>query len=329
MVGFRSHGHGGEDAQLGEGEGEGPERRPRLPDLRQPSGGGRALTVYTVGVTVQQHEAVMGTAPVSASGGIYSFLQGAHIQAMNEIEARSQSAESVPPTFAPIAVAELLWDVVRPRVGPGGREWLERAVAEIRPPLDRGAFAVAFTVCARRVGMAPLTPSTEELARLRESGMTWPLTSWGMDELTRSALLLRAAAALSPREFKTLVEESYHHGDNRERQAVLRALALLPAPDQFLPLAIEACRTSIQPLFEAIACENPYPAAHFPELNFNQMVLKALFTGVPLRRIVGLEGRITAELRRMAADYASERRAAARSIPPDIAHLLNEKGNPS
>jgi hypothetical protein len=71
-------------------------------------------------------------------------------------------------------------------------------------------------------------------------------------------------------------------------------------------------------VFEAIACENPYPAAHFPELNFNQMVLKALFTGVALERVIGLDGRVTPELARMANDYASERRAAGRSVPADI-----------
>jgi len=195
--------------------------------------------------------------------------------------------------------------------------------------LDRDAFAGAFTLSARRVGKALLALSGEELTRLQGSGVTWTLTGWGVDELSRSMLLLRAAAALPPREFETLVEECYGRGDSRERQAVLRSLALLPAADRFLALAVDACRTSIQPLFEAIACENPYPAAHFPELNFNQMVLKALFTGVALRRILGLEGRITTELRRMAADYASERRAAARSVPPDIDYVLGKERSPS
>ena len=89
---------------------------------------------------------------------------------------------------------------------------------------------------------------------------------------------------------------------------------------------MDACRSHIQPLFEAIACENPYPARHFPELNFNQMVLKVLFTGVALDRVVGLQARVTPELQRMAADYASERRAAGRSIPPDIWRLIGERG---
>ena len=53
------------------------------------------------------------------------------------------------------------------------------------------------------------------------------------------------------------------------------------------------------------------------------MVLKALFVGVAVDRIVGLDGRLTPELARMAADYASERRAAGRSVPSDIARLTS------
>ena len=74
----------------------------------------------------------------------------------------------------------------------------------------------------------------------------------------------------------------------------------------------------ILPLFEAVACENPYPARYFPKRNFNQVILKALFTGVPLSRVVGLSSRLNAELSRMAGDYASERRAAGRTVPSDI-----------
>ena len=104
---------------------------------------------------------------------------------------------------------------------------------------------------------------------------------------------------------------------------------MLPAPERFLGIAVDACRSHIQPLFEAIACENPYPARHFPELNFNQMVLKVLFTGVALERVLAFENRVTTELGRMAADYASERRAAGRSVPQDIGQLTGERGDQS
>jgi hypothetical protein len=222
-------------------------------------------------------------------------------------------------------VTRLLRDLVEARLEPEGRAWL-RSSAGLDAPLDREAFAGAFTAAARRVGRAAAAPGAEALPRLRAVGVTWPVDGWGLDELTRVALLSRAAEAMAPGAFEALVGETYEHGDSRERQGVLRGLALLPAPERFLSLAIEACRTSIQPLFEAIACENPYPAAHFPEPSFNQMVLKALFTGVALRRVLGLAGRITPELARMAADYASERRAAGRSVPADVCCLVDARG---
>jgi hypothetical protein len=74
------------------------------------------------------------------------------------------------------------------------------------------------------------------------------------------------------------------------------------------------------PLFESIACDNPYPERHFPTAQFNQLVLKALFVGLPLARVVGLAARRNDELSRMASDFAAERRAAGRPVPPDL-HL--------
>ncbi len=107
-------------------------------------------------------------------------------------------------------------------------------------------------------------------------------------------------------------------GDSGEQQSWLRSLPLLPHPERFLAAAIDACRTNILPQFESIACENPFPARYYPERNFNQLVLKALFNNLAMIRIVGLERRFNAELSRMADDYVSEREAAGRSVPADI-----------
>jgi hypothetical protein len=139
-------------------------------------------------------------------------------------------------------------------------------------------------------------------------------------------LLLLRAGGEAPGEIAELVAETYRTGDVAEKRAVTRALALLPEPSGFVDLAVNVCRTSVQPVFEGIACENPYPAAYFPEANFNQMVLKSLFTATRLARIAGLESRVTPELCRMAEAYASERRAAGRSVPEDIELLLNLGG---
>jgi hypothetical protein len=242
-------------------------------------------------------------------------------------EGARSSPLSPPPVASPLEIADGLLAVVRARANTPARDWLATAVGTARAPLDRSGFATAFALAARQAGRAAPEPEPAEIARLRAAGVTWPVAPWGLDGLTRAGLLLHAAAGLTPGEVEALVEECFLQGDTRERQAVLRTLALLPDPGRFVPLAVEACRTSVQPVFEAIACENPFPALYFPEQSFNQMVLKAIFIGVAVGRILGLEGRITAELRRMAADYASERRAAGRSVPVDVTYLLAENGS--
>jgi hypothetical protein len=221
-------------------------------------------------------------------------------------------------TLTSSQVEQLLRELVERRTATASREWLARSCAAIGGAPSRGALLEDFTAATRRLGRACLAPTEEEIARLAGAGVSWPIGTWGADELGRVTLLVAAAAHWPAAEMEALVDECYRQGDGAERQAVLRALPLLPAPERFLDIAVDACRSHIQPLFEAIACENPYPGLHFPELNFNQMVLKALFTGVALARILGLEGRVTPELSRMAADYASERRAAGRSVPQDI-----------
>ena len=111
------------------------------------------------------------------------------------------------------------------------------------------------------------------------------------------------------------VRDLFRRGEVRERIAVLRALPQLSGDN--VELAIDACRTNVVPVFEAIACDNPYPAKHFPDHAFNQMVLKALFVGASVAKIVGLAERTTDELVRMVEAYASERRAAGRPVPED------------
>jgi hypothetical protein len=224
-------------------------------------------------------------------------------------------------------LARFFCELVDRRAPLPGRAGFAQATEGAGVPFDHEVFLGAFAAMARQLGRTPLDLKPEENAYLQTLGIDWPIGGWGMDELGRVMLLL-VAARLPEAEFRTLVEQCYQQGDNRERQAVLRALPLLPRAASFLPLAVEACRTNIQPIFEAIACENPYPAVRFSELNFNQMVLKALFMGVPLKRIIGLEGRITPELMRMAHDYASERLAAGRSVPADLWYLTADRGSP-
>jgi hypothetical protein len=186
---------------------------------------------------------------------------------------------------------------------------------------DEKTFRESFVTATRKLGSAAVHLTAEENTELKGLGIIWLLCGT-LDELGRIWMLISAATHVPDDTFETLVLNCYEQGDVRERRAVLRALPLLPKGERFVAIAIDACRSSIQPMFEAVACENPYPAAHFPEPSFNQMVLKALFTGVALNRVIGLDARVTPDLTRMAKDYASERRAAGRSVPADLERLI-------
>jgi hypothetical protein len=191
------------------------------------------------------------------------------------------------------------------------RTWWTRAV-ERAPQGATAALLQAYTEASRQLGDTPLTPvTTDEGAELE---------GWTLEDAGRLVLLLARHHVLADEgRFAADALECYEQGDAREQRSWLRGVAHLPQPEQYRSIVIDACRTNILPLFEAVACENDYPARFFPDRNFNQMVLKALFNNIALARVRGLDRRANSELSRMARDYAAERRAAGRSVPGDIA----------
>ena len=219
----------------------------------------------------------------------------------------------------------MLLSIVRARSGEAGGSWLEQQCATAGKDVD--ALCSAYTMASARVGRAPLALDGPARGALAIAAPGLDASRWTLDDAARAALLLAAAERLSGDAFATVATTCFERGDAREQGSWLRAIALLPDPERFLSLSIDACRTNIIPLFESIACENPYPARFFPERNFNQMVLKSLFNSIALSRIVGREGRLNAELSRMAGDYAAERRAAGRTVPADIGLAISETGS--
>lgn len=203
---------------------------------------------------------------------------------------------------------DIAWLVqeVRRCSGPESASWLERALEGARRGDARSRFLTSYAGAARRLRPAAAAGADPRLV-----------------ERARCALLEAALEGLPEAAHVELVREVYRRGDNEERITVLRSLPELPAPQRFASIAIDACRSHVQIVFEAIACDNPYAARHFPAEAFQQLVLKVLFTGAPLSRVEGLEARRTAELTRMAADYASELRAAGRPVSRDVEHLAS------
>lgn len=214
-----------------------------------------------------------------------------------------------------MSTRDLLTRGIRDSVDGGAAAWLDEAIARVRQG-SQDALLDAYTATSTRLGAVPLVLPPGELPPDLAS---FPREVWTAEDAGRLVLLLaRSEAVADGQAFVADARACYEQGDAREQRSWLRGVAWLHGPERFLALVIDACRTNILPLFEAVACENPYPARYFPERNFNQLVLKALFNNVALSRIAGLDDRANAELARMAGDYAAERRAAGRSVPADI-----------
>ncbi len=196
--------------------------------------------------------------------------------------------------------------------------WLEGELPRIGSPYDPARFAGAYAATGRRV-RGPLSRVRQEDHRILAAVGVTDALAWPAPRVARVALLCAASDVLRPDAMVGLVAGLFRTGDNAEREALLGALSLLPEPRAYLTTALEACRTNVLSVFEAIACENPYPALYFPDDAFNRMILKSLFLGVSVLRIVDLERRANPELARMATDYAGERRAAGRPVPGEIA----------
>ena len=221
-------------------------------------------------------------------------------------------------------VDTVLSAALRATAAADARTWLDHAQAL---PVDgsRGPLLDAYARAAIHVGRGALTLSETALRDLRAAAPGVGFEHWTLDDAARALILIgRHRHGRPGRPFVDDAVACFEEGDAREQQSWLRALLLWPEAEFFLPYAIDACRSNVVPLFEALACENAYPARHFPDRNFNQMVLKALFNSIDLSRVVGLRSRLNAELSRMAGDYAAERVAAGRKVPSDVALAIGE-----
>jgi hypothetical protein len=215
------------------------------------------------------------------------------------------------------ALPERLLDLLAARGLDPQHAWLTASLARSTEDPELRVLRGAIAQAPRKLGRGPLSlhPSERDAHDLPE---LLGAAAWTLADLGRTALLLAAVERVAVAEQVELVAKLVRHGELGEQASLLRAFSLLPEPSRFVDIAIDACRTNAVDVFSAIALDNPYPAALFPEHNFNQMVLKALFIGAPVERIVGLERRASPELERMVFAYASERRAAGRSVPADV-----------
>lgn len=189
--------------------------------------------------------------------------------------------------------------------------WLVAAEARIRR--RPAAVHEEFPAAGRMVGRTPLYPGTDPQGLLHGC----------VDDLARARLMAALVEAAPAPTLDQEVAQLYHHGDDAERRAVLRAAPILPTTSVGTALALvtDALRTNDHRL--VAAAMGPFASRHLDQHQWRHGVLKCLFLGVPLAAVAGLRHRADTELTRMAADLAAERRAAGREIGPDLRALTD------
>jgi len=201
--------------------------------------------------------------------------------------------------------------------------WLDSELDRQRAGLDEQRLAIALGSVRRRLGKHALALSAEDIAQADAWRSGWQPQLWGTDEAARVALLL-ATDRNDNGAFSARVDKLCATAEINELIAYLKGFAVFPAPQALHARAREAARSSATPVFQAIACNNPYPFDYFDQPAWNQVVIKCIFVGAELESIVGLRARRNPELLAMLRDFVAERHAAGRPLPDNVHRFIAE-----
>jgi len=221
------------------------------------------------------------------------------------------------PVADPQASIALLRRWLEPAVPPDAAAWIGTEIERQQTGVDERRLGIAVGLVGRKIGRPALSLPRDEIEAATKLRAGWQPAHWSADEMARIAILL-ATYAGDDRAFAARVDRLCTTAEINEHVSYLKGFAIFPAGDELIGRAREGVRSSAGPVFEAIACRNPYPFDYFDEAAWNQMVVKSVFVGAPLDTIVGLNERRNPELVLMLRDFVAERHAAGRPLPDAV-----------
>lgn len=203
---------------------------------------------------------------------------------------------------------------------PESRAWISDA-AEVFQNTDSDPIKlmVLFSKAANEVkGGNHLEFNQLQQTHFKGNLILWNLNLYGAIDLARALFLLMLPEGRVEPFYRKLQE----FGSYEEQTFALKLLPFLLDGEALSPVVVNFLRANVQPVFEAIAINNPYPLFYFSEDAFNQMVLKTAFIGLDIKDIAGLTYRINPDLIAMMENYIKERKAAGRTVHPSILDLV-------
>ncbi len=203
-------------------------------------------------------------------------------------------------------------------------KWMEGKIDGIIKEKSSKDLYLTYSLMASKINPIPLDkmPSGEnEVIQYLET------QNANLLQIGRVYLLIRVLEA-DENFFFNKVENIIQVSDTGELETFLKFLVLMPNSGNYRNVAVEALRTNIATIFDAISLNNPYPSMFFNDQQWNQMYLKAAFMERDLSLITDIEARANKDLVRIISDYAHERWAASRKVDPyfwrPVGRFLND-----
>jgi hypothetical protein len=216
--------------------------------------------------------------------------------------------------------SELFYQLLAEGADEKSLNWIRIQGERIEKSGDSNSLFISFSQASRYFKKASISPSKDIEEQLHANYANLEVSYWNLLQIARTYLVMKLPSG-KEKWFKT-INQLFETGDLYEQQALFAALPVLPFQKELIPRAIDGLRTNISVVFDAIAMNNPFPSTYFPEANWNQMVLKAIFMQRSLYRIQNLEKRRNSALADIARDFAHERWAAGRDVMPELWRLI-------
>jgi len=211
-------------------------------------------------------------------------------------------------------VGHQLEDIIRNNVADETMEWLEHRQETICKNQSTKDLYLTYSLIGSKIGAEGDATITADHSNLISYLKKQQATT---QQIARIYLLV-SVLEYDREFFAPKVANIIEVADTGELETFLKFLILLPNPEDYKNTAIEALRTNIATVFNAIAYHNPYPSQFFDDQQWNQMYLKTAFMQGNLNAISDIDERANKDLARIISDYAHERWAAGRDIDPDF-----------
>tara|TARA_X000001036_G_scaffold423846_1_gene448276 strand:+ start:1654 stop:2541 length:888 start_codon:yes stop_codon:yes gene_type:complete len=194
------------------------------------------------------------------------------------------------------------------------KRWLDQKLRSIKSAQD---FFISFALINKKIPRDHLQLSLAQIKTVHLTHAEFNIENWTLDQLCRLSLLMYYPL-LTVQNITKLISVA----DNLEQITIFKSIPYLKNADQYAHIVVNGLRTNIVDVFDAIALKNSYPAKHFSQDQWNQMVLKAIFMERPIYHIKDIDERKNEKLAHILFNYALERWAASRRVTPELWRMI-------